>query len=477
MHGKFSAASPGGYVVDIPYPDTFFRELSPTWLNYVAALNGVAVRDLDSPFAYLELGCGLGYTVVTNAGAFPHARFHACDVNPAHVEHARRRASAAAIGNVEFHTCDFEELRRTGLPMFDFIVAHGVYSWVGEQDRQVIRQLVRDHLKPAGLLYVSYNSLPGWAPELPLRRLLVELAAEEKHRDTSTRTARALRSLQSLAGQRLTFLQANPASAAAIVTYASAPLPYLAHEFLNRDWEPLYCVDVADQLRESQVVYVGSATLAENHAPLVVDEATWMSICQLATQHQRRLALDFATNQQFRRDVFWRTTSQAAVAQSLLDSRAVGCAAHPGNLPGEVRVPRGILRLQESFVRRLQGLMADGPITIGAAVSGLSHTVQEADESRRNLQYLVAAGALVPFARTTAPHASADERQPASETIARILRYCIERDVECVLPSELMGNGVRITPAEAAAVSAWLAGECGVDPDLVRRLRYVGILR
>jgi hypothetical protein len=49
-----------GYVTDTTYADTFFRELSPAWLNYVAALNGVSPRPLDASFRYLELGCGFG---------------------------------------------------------------------------------------------------------------------------------------------------------------------------------------------------------------------------------------------------------------------------------------------------------------------------------------------------------------------------------------------------------------------------------
>jgi hypothetical protein len=81
-------------------------------------------------------------------------------------------------------------LQREALPPFDFIVAHGVYSWVAAHERQTIRDLVRDHVVPGGLLYVSYNSLPGWAGEMPLRKLLVELAAGAGE-DTTKRAARA----------------------------------------------------------------------------------------------------------------------------------------------------------------------------------------------------------------------------------------------------------------------------------------------
>ncbi len=60
-----------GYVLDSSYANTFFQELSPAWLNYTRAVNGVPGRPLDRPFTYLELGAGLGHCCVVNAGAFP----------------------------------------------------------------------------------------------------------------------------------------------------------------------------------------------------------------------------------------------------------------------------------------------------------------------------------------------------------------------------------------------------------------------
>jgi ubiquinone/menaquinone biosynthesis C-methylase UbiE len=489
MHTDLSAArSAGGYIVDTPYPETFFRELSPAWLNYVAALGGVRARPLDEPFTYLELGCGRGSSVITNAGAFPQGRFHACDINHTHVRQARARAAAFSIRNVEFLECGFEQLRNAAPPMFDFIVAHGVYSWVAPQERQAICELVRDFLKPGGLLYLSYNSLPGWAGEMPLRKLIVELAQDDTG-DSMTRAAHALASLQSLAAQRLRFLETNPAAAAAIRAYADAPISYLVHEFLNETWQPFYCVDVADQLREAGVLYLGSATLAENHPQLIVDESTLQSLEQLTTHRQRRLALDFATHQQFRRDVFRREPARRD--QAALDSMIVGCSGDPELVQTDVRVPRGVIHFRDTFIRRLRELLQSGPITISAAVAALAGNAREAEESRRNLQYLVAAGALLPFARTdgvacaegpVAPAegwvASVEGCRPANAIVRQVLQYSIDHNVECVVPSELLGNGARVAPTEAAAVLGWLSGDrAPAARAVVARLLRVGILR
>lgn len=451
------AYSAAGYVTDVAYPDTFFRELSPVWLNYVAALGDVPPRALDRSFNYLELGCGLGSSVITHAAAFPGGQFHACDVNPAHIEQARERVTAFGIRNIELHQCAFDELQREALP---------------------------------------------------LRKLLVELAAGEAG-DTAARAGRALRSLQHIGSGRLKFLDASPACAAAVAAYSRAPIPYVAHEFLNAAWEPLYGVDVAEQLRGAGVEYVGSATLTDNYPALLIDETTLHRIMQLPHERQRRLALDFATNQQFRRDVFWQPTRRGDAGG--VDCSLVGSIDDPHRLPAQIRVPRGVAHFQPAFMLRLRSLLLRGPLTIGAAVAELGGrcTRAAADEIRRNLLYLVAAGALVPFARQpeqveTAEAVAARGCKPANGVIERVLAYSSARQAQCVLPSEILGNGVRLTLAEAASVSRYLEGagagaECdsagpacggigsegdGAEPEgeallrrLLRRLLRLGILK
>ena len=182
----------GARIESAAYVDTFFRELSPAWLGYVAALRGRPACSFDRPFTYMELGCGLGQSAVVNAGAYPAGEFHACDFNASHVEAGRTYAAAIGVGNVQFHECTFADLLSRDLPEFDFIVLHGVYSWVDTNARRAIREFMRQRLKQNGLAYVSYNCLPGWAVEAPLRKLLVELAKAAGREVATPEEARAM---------------------------------------------------------------------------------------------------------------------------------------------------------------------------------------------------------------------------------------------------------------------------------------------
>jgi ubiquinone/menaquinone biosynthesis C-methylase UbiE len=465
-----------GYVTDINYTDNFFQELSPVWLNYVAALMGAVPRRLDEPFAYLELGCGFGSSTVVNAGAFPRGEFHACDFNPAHIEGGRRHAAALGIGNVHFHHASFDQLLSLDLPSLDYITLHGVYSWVGADARQAIRAVIRKMLKVGGLVYVSYNCLPGWSAEAPLRKLLLELS-DSAAGGSAQRTHHALRTLQQLSRSKFRYFNANPAAIEAVEAYAKRPSGYLAHEFLNETWEPFYSIDVADEMLEAEVHYLGSATLPENHPTLAIGASAAREIAKLATERQRQLAVDFAVNQRFRRDVFvrGRVALEPTEMSSHLDATVIGSLGSPERMPVQVKVPRGEVRFQEDFVADLRPIMARGSTTIGEAVSKLRGNRRDVAEIARNLVFLVAAGTLTPFAQVHHADGNVKTRQLAKGVVERAIASALERRERRVIPSEVLGNGVLIQPVEALAVSEWLAGADGIE-ELSTRLE-AGISR
>src|SRR5689334_12867672 len=165
-----------GYLSDVPYLRTFSKDLSPAMLRLVAALNGFPAPPADD-FDYCELGSGNGDTTAALAAAHPGSRFLGVDVNPEHVAFATSLANGGGLGNVRFLERDFADLAGEGLPDFDYICAHGVLSWISPEKRKALLAFAEAKLKPGGLLYVSYNALPGWAAVEPLRRLMVDSAA------------------------------------------------------------------------------------------------------------------------------------------------------------------------------------------------------------------------------------------------------------------------------------------------------------
>jgi SAM-dependent methyltransferase len=455
---------PQGYVVDTSYADTFFKELSPAWLNYVATLNGSTPRRVDGRFTYLELGSGLGTSTVVNAAAFPHGEFHACDFNPAHVEAGQAHAASLGLTNVTFHGDSFGRLLTRDLPQFDFIVAHGVYSWVDADARAALRRVVQRLLVSGGIAYVSYNALPGWIHELPLRKLLVELTAGGSG-TSAEQGESAAAALQALRAAGLKYFTANPAATAAVDAYARGDGRYLAHEFMNAAWEPFYGVDVADELAAIGLRRIGSATLADNHLPLVLDENAAGAIAKLTTARQRELAVDFASNQRFRRDVFVRGEVDGG---DYLPDQPIGCPREIDTIGLTARVPRGEIRLQEAFIRDLRTLMSEGSWTFGDAVAALASRSGDVDGITRNLVFLIAAGVLAPFARVHRPPGATS--RIAGTIVERALSLIVREERSRIVPSDVYGNGVELDVESARRL---LAAEPFLPESVFARLGLV----
>src|SRR5206468_4300575 len=102
--------------------------------------------------------------------ALPGSTFVGVDLAPAAIERATAEAKSLGLSNVRFHCADLLEWPPDG--PFDYVIAHGLFSWVPEPVRLRLLRLCRDHLAPHGVAYVSYNALPGCHVRAMLREMM-----------------------------------------------------------------------------------------------------------------------------------------------------------------------------------------------------------------------------------------------------------------------------------------------------------------
>ena len=136
----------------LPHPVTH-----PGHVAAVAAMFGVDAPPVATA-RVLEVGCNDGSNLLPMAAGLPRASFTGCDVAPGPVRAAREAANALDLRNVRFVEADLAAIE--GGP-FDFVIAHGVYSWVGAPVRDALFALAARALAPDGILFMSYNTHPG----------------------------------------------------------------------------------------------------------------------------------------------------------------------------------------------------------------------------------------------------------------------------------------------------------------------------
>jgi SAM-dependent methyltransferase len=367
--------SAGGLVGDVPYPYSFIRELAPAWLNFVATLSGFAAPSRGDNFAWCELGCGQGLTAAILAATHPGAEFHGIDAMPAHIDHARRLCANAGIRNLMLHDLDFAAASETELASFDYIVAHGVYSWIAPRFRKDICRFIDRQLKPGGLVYISYNALPGWASDGPFQYLLREIARSCKG-DSKDKFLAALSRVQAYTAAGARALASSfMATADWEQLRKTRSAAYFAHEYLPSAWQPLYVTEVRAQMADIGLVPAGSATVGDNFDNFVLRAGERKALAGVADPNQRELIRDFFLNTRFRRDVFVRRARRIGdTERAALLAEATFDLQRPVELINfDMSTEAGRVQFDNRAARSIVAALADGPKRLAdIAVEGMS---------------------------------------------------------------------------------------------------------
>ena len=382
-----------GYATDIPYLRDFKPMLAPAWLDHVALVVGLEPPRRKRGFAWCDLGCGQGVTANILAATHPRGTFHAIDAMPAHIDHARRLAAAAGIRNVGFHCVDFARAADLDLPPFDYIVAHGVYSWVDSASQRALRRFFDRRLKPGGLIYVSYNAMPGWGRDLPFQHLAHSLARGFSG-DSAKRFTTALGIIRTLAAAQVAALAPSFIVGELEQRPEDYTPAYLVHEFMPEAWQPLYVTEVRAAMKTIGFAPVGSATLIENLDPLILNEKARATLGTIADNDLRDLVRDFYLDQRFRCDVFARDSRRLSGEQrcKTLLARAFALARPAAGIRYSSATPTGFRPYSNPVARAIVEALAGGPRSLAEA----SAIPASAEDLATNILLMCAVGDAMP---------------------------------------------------------------------------------
>jgi SAM-dependent methyltransferase len=434
-----------GYISDVAYTLGFHRELAPTFLDHVCLTQGIAPPSAARR-RYCELGCGRGFQTVLLAAANPDIEFVGIDFNPEHIAEATDLARRAGSGNVRFIEAGFgAAVADESLGLFDYIVLHGVYAWVAPAVRQEIHAFIRARLNPGGLVYVSYNTHPGWTRAIPTQKLLIE-AANRAEGDSLARLDNAMHLLRLMAEEPSGQVERRSAiSRSSIRELAKKDRHYLAHEYLSAAWEPMFVTDVIAAMAEADVSYLGSATLAENRLEFCGSPQLGALIKTAPDTPMRELLKDLAIGQAFRRDVYVRAPRSLAPVEKLdaILTQHYVAMPHTRAIPAKLKAPAGEIGLSEELNGALWQCI-DGRMPTGAELLDAGHAIGEVEERILPIISLLVHNGILHPARTAADGATESARRFNDAVFA----FSQAGDTHRYLASPVLGSGLPVNYPE-----------------------------
>ncbi|UJP05474.1 MAG: methyltransferase regulatory domain-containing protein [Nitrosomonas sp.] len=291
-----------GYVTDVGYTFGYYTELSPLRIKQIFAYAGLKYPEVGTA---CELGFGQGMSVNLHAAASA-VEWHGTDFNPAQAGFAQELAAVSGSGAKLFDDAFASFAARTDLPDFDYIGVHGIWSWINDENRAVIVDFVRRKLKVGGVLYISYNTLPGWTGISPMRHLLTEHAdtmGSEGH-GIINRIDGSIAFLEKMLGLNPAFASASPQIGPRTQKIKEQNRQYLAHEYFNRDWHPMYFSAMTDWLSAAKLTFACSANHLDHIGVINLTGEQIQFLKEITDAGFRETVRDFMVNQQFRRD-YW----------------------------------------------------------------------------------------------------------------------------------------------------------------------------
>jgi SAM-dependent methyltransferase len=443
---------------ELPYPSMPFAFTQPLRLAALATLHS-----LDAPnpahASVLELGCASGGNIVPIAARHPEARFLGIDLSQRHIADGMQKVRALGLTNIELRQGDLTEAD-FGRRRFDYILCHGVFSWVPRVAQDAILRICRDALADNGLAIISYNVLPGWHLRGIVRDLCLSFAGSGPPRE---RVARARRALVEIAESSTETEPYGLLLREEARKCAQLPSAYILGEFLADENAPLHFRDFVERTRPWGLSFLCEADLGASVAqnlPLTAERIDAADEAARLAEEQRR---DFVTGRTFRRSVLIKAGRQTLPpAGDRLRSLHISYCRQAGT--GDDVVDGAISRLSDAYpgTMAVRELIADDDgrvcaallalvMTGQATVSALPLAVGRADAERPKIWPLarIEAAAKQPWL-TSLSHEAVPLHALPGELIACLDGRC-DRQTLAARVAETIGAGkIAVTGSEAA---------------------------
>ena len=284
---------------ETPYHSYTYPLTHPEQQALVARLLGYTSVDFKKA-RVLELGCASGGNILPLAIDFPEAQFYGIDLSPVQIDEANRHKSALNLSNIKFEARDIMDIDPK-FGEFDYIICHGVFSWVPDFVRDKILKICQENLNAHGMACISFNVLPGWSSQRTLREMMILHTRNIEDPAKKIEQAKILVNFLNAYMPKGTALQQALQEVSQKFQKINTD-SYVLHEYLEPNNKQFYFTNFSEMLDKYELQYVGDSDLSAMHTGNLGPEID-QALRKIVDNIMREQYIDYISNRHFRQAI------------------------------------------------------------------------------------------------------------------------------------------------------------------------------
>lgn len=304
---------------ELGYKSMPFPYTTPATLEAYAALVGISAPNPKTA-RVLELGATYGGNIISQALFNPDATFVGIELSQEQVEKGNEVIANAGLINVSLVQSDIASIG-SEIGTFDYIIAHGVYSWVDDGVKDALLRLIDEHLAEDGIAYVSYNTYPGWHTMEEVRQLMM-FSNRDKAQFNHKEKVLHGKTIGSIVGSQIlkydNLKERNSKFLGALRSVMQKDEYYVGHDHLEPNNDPVYFYQFNDHLEAHNLAYLCDADLTLSMVrSFDADIADTLDKLALNDHVAQEQYLDFMLDTTFRKSIICKAKHAESVTYDM----------------------------------------------------------------------------------------------------------------------------------------------------------------
>lgn len=304
---------------ELGYKSMPFPYTTPATLEAYAALVGISAPNPKSA-RVLELGATYGGNIISQALFNPDATFVGIELSQEQVEKGNEVIANAGLTNVSLIQSDIASIG-SEIGTFDYIIAHGVYSWVDDGVKDALLRLIDEHLAEDGIAYISYNTYPGWHTMDEVRQLMM-FSNRDKTQFNHKEKVLHGKTIGSIVGSQIlkydNLKERNSKFLGALRSVMQKDEYYVGHDHLEPNNDPVYFYQFNDHLEAHNLAYLCDADLTLSMVrSFDADIADTLDKLALNDHVAQEQYLDFMLDTTFRKSIMCKAKHAESVTYDM----------------------------------------------------------------------------------------------------------------------------------------------------------------